>query len=128
MLREETTEVLVAGAGPVGMITAILLAENGIRVKVVDKESSTATHSYACALHPGSLQLMEQIGLAEDIIKMGRRVDTVGLYDGKRRRAEIKLSGLAGDFPFVVVLPQRALKKCWKTGWPEDTTSKSTGT
>ena len=111
MLREETTEVLVAGAGPVGMITAILLAENGIRVKVVDKESSTATHSYACALHPGSLQLMEQIGLAEDIIKMGRRVDTVGLYDGKRRRAEIKLSGLAGDFPFVVVLPQRALEE-----------------
>ena len=49
MFREESTEVLVAGAGPVGMITAILLAESGIRVKVVDKESGTATHSYSCA-------------------------------------------------------------------------------
>src|SRR6266498_865944 len=49
MVPEETTEVLVAGAGPVGMITAILLAESGIRVKVVDKESGTATHSYSCA-------------------------------------------------------------------------------
>jgi 2-polyprenyl-6-methoxyphenol hydroxylase-like FAD-dependent oxidoreductase len=111
MLREETTEVLVAGAGPVGMITAILLAENGIRVKVVDKESGTATHSYSCALHPASLQLLGELGLAEEIVELGRRVDTVGLYDGKRRRAEIKLSGFAGDFPFVVVLPQSALEE-----------------
>ena len=58
MIREETTEVLVAGAGPVGMITAILLAENGIRVKVVDKESGTATHSYSCALHPASARIL----------------------------------------------------------------------
>jgi 2-polyprenyl-6-methoxyphenol hydroxylase-like FAD-dependent oxidoreductase len=110
MSREQTTEVLVAGAGPVGMITAILLAENGIRVKVVDKESGTATHSYSCALHPASLQLLGEIGLAEEIVELGRRVDTVGLYDGKRRRAQIKLSGFAGDFPFVVVLPQSALE------------------
>ena len=82
MLREQTTEVLVAGAGPLGMITAILLANNGIRVKVVDKESGTATHSYACALHPASLQLLAEMGLAEEILKMGRRVDTVGFYDG----------------------------------------------
>jgi NADPH-dependent dioxygenase len=111
MLREETTEVLVAGAGPVGMITAILLAESGIRVKAVDKESGTATHSYSCALHPASLQLLAEMGLAEEIVEMGRRVDTVGLYDGKRRRAEIKLSGFASDFPFAVVLPQSALEE-----------------
>jgi len=109
MLHEESTEVLVAGAGPVGMITAMLLAENGIRVKVVDKESGTATHSYACALHPASLQLLGKIGLAEEIIRMGRRVNTVGFYDGNRRRAEIKLSGVAGDF--LVVLPQSALEE-----------------
>lgn len=111
MFREQTTEVLVAGAGPVGMITAILLAESGIRVKVVDKESGTATHSYACALHPATIQLLAKVGLAEEIIDLGRRVDTVGLYDGKRRRAEIKVSGCAGDFPFVLVLPQSALEE-----------------
>jgi 2-polyprenyl-6-methoxyphenol hydroxylase-like FAD-dependent oxidoreductase len=103
MLREETTEVLVAGAGPVGLITAILLAENGIRVKVVDKESGTATRSYSCALHPASLQLLAELGLAEEILKLGRRVDTVGFYDGKCRRAEIKLSGFVGDYPFAMV-------------------------
>ncbi len=111
MFREQTTEVLVAGAGPVGMITAILLAKNGIRVKVVDKESGTATHSYSCALHPASLQLLAEMGLAEEILKLGRRVETMGLYEGQHRRAEIKLSGFAGDFPFVVVLPQSALEE-----------------
>ena len=84
MFREESTEVLVAGAGPVGMITAILLADNGIRVKLVDKESGTATHSYSCALHPASLQLLAEMGFAEEILNMGRRVETVGFYDGKR--------------------------------------------
>jgi 3-(3-hydroxy-phenyl)propionate hydroxylase len=72
------------------MITAILLAENGIRVKVVDKESGTATHSYSCALHPASLQLLAELGLAEEIAVMGRQVDTAGLYDGKRRQAEMR--------------------------------------
>ena len=101
----------MAGAGPVGMITAILLAQGGVRTRVVDKEPGTATQSYACALHPATLQFLAEMGLERDILELGRRLDTVALYDGHRRRTEIKLSRLPGDFPFLLVLPQGALEE-----------------
>ncbi len=110
MFHEDQTDVLVVGAGPVGMLTALLLAESGIRVKIIDQEDQTAGHSYACALHPRSLKLLDQIGLATDVLKLSRSLSLVAFYEGADRRAEIRLSGLPLDFPFVATLPQSALE------------------
>jgi 2-polyprenyl-6-methoxyphenol hydroxylase-like FAD-dependent oxidoreductase len=105
-MREERTEVLVVGAGPVGLLTAIGLAEAGIQVKIIDREGRTAARSYACALHPRTLRLLSQVGLAAPVLERGRRAQTVAFYDGAARQAELKLSELPGDFPFLVILPQ----------------------
>ena len=109
-MREERTEVLVVGAGPVGLLTAILLAEAGIEVRVIDREARTAARSYACALHPRTLRLLERMGLAAPIIERGRRLDKIAFYDGATRQAEVKLSGLGGPFPFMVILPQNVFE------------------
>lgn len=105
-MREERTEVLVVGAGPVGLLTAIGLAEAGIQVKLIDREERTAARSYACALHPRTLRLLSRMDLAAPVIERGRRAQTVAFYDGAARRAELKLAELPGDFPFLVILPQ----------------------
>ena len=60
-MREERTEVLVVGAGPVGLLTAILLAEAGIEVRIIDREARTTVRSYACALHPRTLRLLQRL-------------------------------------------------------------------
>jgi 2-polyprenyl-6-methoxyphenol hydroxylase-like FAD-dependent oxidoreductase len=111
MHRPEETEVLVVGAGPVGMFTALALADCGIRVKIIDQESRIAAHSYACALHPHTLKLFAQMGLAEEVWKLGHRIDTIAFYEDRVRRAELKLSELPVEFPYVVVLPQSSLEK-----------------
>ena len=105
-MREERTEVLVVGAGPVGLLTAILLAEAGIEVKIIDREERTTARSYACALHSRVLKLLSPMGLAAPVIERGRRIQTVAFYDGAARRAEVKLAELGGEFPFMVILPQ----------------------
>jgi 2-polyprenyl-6-methoxyphenol hydroxylase-like FAD-dependent oxidoreductase len=109
-MREERTEVLVVGAGPVGLLTAILLAEAGIEVRIIDAEARTTTRSYACALHPGTLRLLEPMGLAAPIVERGRRVETLAFYEGPTRQAEVKLSNLGGPFPFMLILPQNVLE------------------
>jgi len=104
------TEVLVVGAGPVGLFTALRLKEQGIDVSIVDKLQRTGTHSYALALHPASLELLDETGLADEIVSQGYRVDKISFSEGKERRADVKLADLGTKFPFVLVLPQRILE------------------
>ncbi len=92
------------------MLTALLLAESGIQVKIIDQEEQTARHSYACALHPHTLSLLHQVGLAAEVLRHSRCARTVALYEGPHRRAEIRVSDLKVDFPFLATLPQSALE------------------
>ncbi len=110
MVRKQETEVLVVGAGPVGLLTALVLAERGVHVEVIDEEWRTAARSYALALHPRTLELLDEVGLAPDLVAQGHRIDRVAFYDGERRRAEASLTDLSAPFPFVLVLPQKALE------------------
>jgi 2-polyprenyl-6-methoxyphenol hydroxylase-like FAD-dependent oxidoreductase len=103
-------DVLVVGAGPVGMWTALLLAEAGIQPRIIDQDEGTAGRSYACALHPQSLELLDRAGLAAAAIDQGHRIDTLVFYEGNERRAEIKLARVSARFPFLVVLPQNVLE------------------
>lgn len=106
----KNTEVLVVGAGPVGMFAALLLAKNGIAVTIIDGESRPATHSYACGLHPRTFKLLRQAGLADEALKRGRQIDTLAFYQEGLRRGEIKLAKLPLEHPFVLVLPQSDLE------------------
>ncbi len=110
MKRHEQTEVLVVGAGPVGMFTALRLAENGIGVQLIDQEAGTASRSFACALHSRTLQLLNEVGLANEVIQLGNRIDKLAFYDGSRRQAEIDLSQLPLEFPYILVLEQNVLE------------------
>jgi 2-polyprenyl-6-methoxyphenol hydroxylase-like FAD-dependent oxidoreductase len=110
MPREERTETLVVGAGPVGMTTALLLARAGVQVRIIDQEWRTASRTYACALHPPTLKLLDSLGLLRDIRSAGREVSKVCFYEGDARRAEANLSLPGSEYPFVLVLPQSALE------------------
>ncbi len=110
LMRDERTEVLVVGAGPVGLLSALLLAEAGIQVNIIDREQRTAARSYACALHPQTLRLFKRLNLAAPLLELGRRIPTIAFYDHETRRAEINLAELQGDFPFLLILPQNAVE------------------
>jgi 2-polyprenyl-6-methoxyphenol hydroxylase-like FAD-dependent oxidoreductase len=101
---------LVVGAGPVGLFTALLVAERGRRVDIIDSEWRTAAHSYALALHPGTLKLLEEVGVASDVVARGNRISKIAFYEGSSRRAEMRLSDLPGDHRFALVLPQSKLE------------------
>ena len=109
-MRETQTEVLVVGAGPVGLWCALLLAERGLEVTLIDREARTTARSYACAIHPSTLQLLDRLGLAQSVIERGNRIDTIAFYDGANRQAEIHMAKSGGEFPFLVILPQSSLE------------------
>ncbi len=104
-------EVLVIGAGPVGMMAAASLEQQGIRVQIADRGFRPAARSYALALHPRTVELLGDLDLAERLVERGQPLREIAWYDGKRRRAEIALSGIESDFPFILVLAQSALEE-----------------
>lgn len=110
MLWKQNTDVLVAGAGPVGLFAALLLGRQGVGVQIIDEEWRTGAQAYALALHPLSLQLMAESDMLDDVVAAGRTVDRLALYDGPRRAAEIDLTHVNAAFPHVLVVGQDALE------------------
>jgi 2-polyprenyl-6-methoxyphenol hydroxylase-like FAD-dependent oxidoreductase len=106
----QDTEVLVLGAGPVGMFSALWLSERGVRVTIVDKYQRLALHSYALALHPLTLRMLDELGLAESLVERGNPLKRIVVHENETRVAEIELSALGGSFPMVLVLPQLLLE------------------
>jgi 2-polyprenyl-6-methoxyphenol hydroxylase-like FAD-dependent oxidoreductase len=110
MSADMIKDLLVVGAGPVGLMTAVLGARAGLDVEIIDQEWRIASRSYACTLHPHSLDLLDRIGILSRAMEMGVRVDTVGFYEGNERRAEVHLGALPARFPFALVLYQDDLE------------------
>src|SRR5688572_3211059 len=52
MFSHPDPEVLVVGAGPVGLVAALFLQRQGVRVEIIDMHQRTTQHSYALAIHP----------------------------------------------------------------------------
>jgi 2-polyprenyl-6-methoxyphenol hydroxylase-like FAD-dependent oxidoreductase len=110
MFRHPDPEVLVVGAGPVGLVAALFLQQHGVRVEVVDVHQRTTQHSYALAIHPHTLRILEA-GLSEGLIDAGRKLTKVAYYEGRDRRAEIDYSALATKHPYLLVLRQSLLER-----------------
>jgi 2-polyprenyl-6-methoxyphenol hydroxylase-like FAD-dependent oxidoreductase len=110
MFGRDHVEVLVAGAGPVGLTLALLMAQRGIGVQIIDREWRTGAHSYGLAIHPTSIRLLDRMGLLAQALEQGRRIDTIGLYDQSGPRAQLRLDEL-GDVPYLLVLRQDVLER-----------------
>jgi 2-polyprenyl-6-methoxyphenol hydroxylase-like FAD-dependent oxidoreductase len=111
MFRHPEPEVLVVGAGPVGLVAALFLQHHGVRVEIVDMDQRTTQHSYALAIHPQTLRILDEAGLSEGLISAGRKLTKVAYYEGRERRAEIDYSSLASKHPYLLVVRQSLLER-----------------
>jgi 2-polyprenyl-6-methoxyphenol hydroxylase-like FAD-dependent oxidoreductase len=111
MFGKKKPDVLIVGAGPVGLVAAITLARRGVQVRIIDEAWRSKRHAYGLALHPDSMKLLQELGVIEPILKEAYRVTSLGLYDGGERRGQLDLAALDKSFPFVAVLPQSVLEK-----------------
>lgn len=80
MLTDE--KVIVIGAGPVGLVTALGLAKLGIRVLVIEKNSEDVPSQWrGSTIHPPTLEIFDSIGLADHIMAGAIKVDVLQYRD-----------------------------------------------
>lgn len=111
MAGPQDPEVLVVGAGPVGLFAGLALSDRGIRVQIIDKMSRTGIHSYALALHGQVLRLLKAHDLLDRVLAQAYPVCTIGLFDPQDCRAEVALPEERDGLPALVVLPQDAFER-----------------
>jgi len=110
MFGKKKAEVLVVGAGPVGMMAALLLKKNGVHPQIIDRFARTNVHSYALALHSKSLSLLNQVGILDPILNASQILSAVSFYAGTEQKAAFDLSKLSAEYPYIAVVPQEQLE------------------
>jgi 2-polyprenyl-6-methoxyphenol hydroxylase-like FAD-dependent oxidoreductase len=103
------TEVLVAGAGPTGLVLALWLSRLGIRVRIIDKTAGPGSTSRALAVQARTLEFYRQLGFADEVIRAGLEFGAANLWAGGRRAAHVELGRLGMDaspFPYGLIYPQ----------------------
>jgi 2-polyprenyl-6-methoxyphenol hydroxylase-like FAD-dependent oxidoreductase len=100
------TDVLVVGAGPVGLAVASELRRFGVDCRVLEARTEREPGSRALTLHARTLELLNLRGMSEELIARGRVVGEIALVTGSGRAVPLRLDQLDSPFPFVLVLPQ----------------------
>ncbi|GAU65841.1 putative monooxygenase [Streptomyces sp. NBRC 110611] len=101
---ETEAEVLVVGAGPTGLLLAAELALAGVRTVVVERRTHPQRNSRALNLHPRSLELLDQRGLATRFLAAGRTVP--GWQFAAPLRTPLDFSALDSSQPHALLLAQ----------------------
>src|SRR3954469_989977 len=103
------TQVLIIGAGPTGLVLALWLTRLGIRVRIIDKVAEPGTTSRALVVHARTLEFYRQLGLADEVVRLGHKFEAVNLWVKSEHVGHIELGALGqglSPFPFMLILAQ----------------------
>ena len=103
------TDVLIIGAGPTGLALACQFVRYGINFVIVETNESVTPYSKAIGVHARTLEIYEQIGLAQKAIEQGAIAGKVRMLAGGKVRSEMDLSNIGeglSPYPYVLMLEQ----------------------
>ena len=91
------SEVLIAGAGPTGLVLALWLTRQGVRLRIIDKTGGPGTTSRAVAVQARTLELYRQLDLTDEVLEQGHRVPAVNFWVQGRKQTRISFENFAAD-------------------------------
>lgn len=107
--RSTKTDVIIIGAGPTGLALACQFIRHGIDFVIIDKKETTTPHSKAIGVQARTLELYEQMGLADKLVELGWKAEKARLIVRGEVRGEADFSRMGqgmSDYPFVLIVEQ----------------------
>jgi 2-polyprenyl-6-methoxyphenol hydroxylase-like FAD-dependent oxidoreductase len=102
-------EVLVVGAGPTGLLAALLLRRQGIDVRIVDRNAEPSRESRAFAVSARTLELFASLGLVDALLQRGVIDTGIGFYVSGEWVGGLDFDHASAPdtpFRFILMLPQ----------------------
>jgi FAD binding domain len=103
------SDVLIAGAGPTGLVLALWLTKLGAKIRIIDKTAEPGTTSRALAVHARTLELYRQLGLADIVVARGHKVPAVQLWLKGEPKAHVSFEEVGAEltrYSFLQIFPQ----------------------
>ncbi|KAL5337564.1 FAD binding domain-containing protein [Aspergillus crustosus] len=102
-------DVLIVGAGPSGLVTALWLVRQGITVRIIDKAQTDVSTSRALAIHARTLELYRQLDVAEEVVSNGHKITATNIWTEGSHKGRLPIgdfgTGLT-PYPFIQILSQ----------------------
>jgi 2-polyprenyl-6-methoxyphenol hydroxylase-like FAD-dependent oxidoreductase len=105
------TDVVVVGAGPVGLAVGVALAQAGREVVVIDKLAEGANTSRAAVVHARTLEMLERIGVTDRLVELGVPARRFSIRDRGHELIGVPFDGLPTNYPYTLMIPQDLTEK-----------------
>jgi 3-(3-hydroxy-phenyl)propionate hydroxylase len=109
-----SADVLVVGAGPVGTVAALALAQQGLNVIICEAGADCAQDLRASTFHPPTLEMLDELGVADDIIDYGLKAPTYHFRERQSQQViEFDLTDISDvtRFPFRIQCEQHVMAR-----------------
>jgi 2-polyprenyl-6-methoxyphenol hydroxylase-like FAD-dependent oxidoreductase len=100
------TDVLIVGAGPVGLFLANECARRGLRWRLVESRPSQSVHSKALAIFPRTLEIFDMAGVVGPFLEAANRVTSVAILTHGRALAHMRFAPEESPYQFIAMVPQ----------------------
>ena len=103
---QHDVDVLVVGAGPVGLFLACDLARRGIAVRLVDRNGGPTDLSKALGIHARTMEAFQDLGIAERALERGLPIPSATFHSHRRQLGRVRFERLESPYPFLLDLEQ----------------------
>ena len=104
-------DVLIVGAGPVGLFLANECARRGLSARIVETRDRQSEHSKALAIFPRTLEIFDMAGVAGPFLEAANRVTSVSVTAHGRQLAHVRFEPEQSPYPFIAMVPQDVTEK-----------------
>src|SRR5215207_3801969 len=99
-------DVIIVGAGPVGLLLANLLGQRGLRIAILEKRTEPIAHSAAIGITPPSLHILSKLRLEHDFQQQGVKVRDCILHGESGELGCVSFRDIPDKFSWILSLPQ----------------------